>query len=103
MRSVTAWIARGAFQYEGGEAVAYVLRSAAPGEDPVAERRVLSFAREVGEGFLVRSGIEPGDVLVVHPLDRLEDGAALRVLETDDRRVPEIAPAGQGTELEAAR
>jgi len=74
------WIDRKSFVWRDGEPVAFVL-GGSDGETRTVERRVLRFSREHGEGFVVEAGLEVGDRLVVHPLDRMEDGVEVRVLE----------------------
>ena len=82
------WIDRLHFVWEEGEPVAYVVGSPG-GEDHVARRRVLTLLREHGEGFLVGDGLEPGDTLIVHPLDRMHAGALVRPLESPDPSIPD--------------
>ena len=45
------------------------------GGETLARERALVLGREHGEGFVVASGLEAGDQLIVAPLDRLSDGA----------------------------
>jgi multidrug resistance efflux pump len=81
--SAALWIDRRHFRWEGAEAVAYVLARSTDGrEGSVAERRPLTFVRESGEGFVVRDGLAAGDRLIVHPLDRMDEGVTVRPLET---------------------
>jgi len=65
------------FAWRAGRPVAFVWNA----ERRVAERRELVFDRGVGEGFLVESGLVPGEVIITSPLERLRDGTACRPLE----------------------
>lgn len=70
-------LARRHLRWDGAEAYAFVLVEREG--RAIAERRTLTFEREVGEGFLVASGLADGDRLIVEPLDRLTDGVTCRV------------------------
>ena len=65
------------FAWREGLPVAFVWNA----DERVAERRDLVFDRGVGEGFLVESGLVPGEVLIISPLERLRDGTPCRALE----------------------
>ena len=72
------WIARAEIRWEADGPVAWVLGEGPEGDR--AERRTLVFEREDGEGFVVRSGLAPGDRLIVRPLERLSPDAPVRAL-----------------------
>ena len=75
------WIARRHVHWSEGKPVAFVVEGA--GDQERAAERELVLVREHGEGFLVRSGLAAGDVLITHPLDRMRSGAV--VASTRDR------------------
>ncbi|HED64918.1 MAG TPA: efflux RND transporter periplasmic adaptor subunit [Planctomycetes bacterium] len=77
------WVPRSALDFTGGEARAFVLRTEPDGTSVAEERRPV-FARSVGEGFLVESGLSVGETLITHPLDRIADGVAVRALPPEE-------------------
>jgi RND family efflux transporter MFP subunit len=71
-REGVLWIDRRQIVWEGGEPLAFVL-VARDGES-VAEKRRLRFELDHGEGFVVASGLQAGDLIITTPLDRVGDG-----------------------------
>jgi len=75
-------VERAHLTYKGGKAQAYVLKEGPDGS--LAEVRSLELGRSVGESFVVRAGLVPGERLITGPLRHLTPGAQVR--RTDDTR-----------------
>jgi len=52
-------------------------------EDGAAKYREIELGRAVGELRIVRSGLEPGQDVIVHGLQRVSDGAHVRIMENE--------------------
>lgn len=64
-------------------------------EEGVAKRRVLKLGLRTGDGMVeVRSGLEPGERLVIRGAEALREGAKVRVVEGDGAPPPAEARAG---------
>ena len=86
-------IERKELTWRDGRPLAYVLEHADQG--PVARERSLELGRAVAEGFVVASGLRPGETLIVAPLDRMADGALCLAGEPNGK---EREPAGKERE-----
>lgn len=64
-----------------GNAIAMVVK-----EDDTIEQRTLTVARATGEKWVVSSGLEPGDRVVVEGLQRIRPGAKVSVVSADEAR-----------------
>jgi len=69
--------------WDGEEASCFVAR-AGPEGALTAERVALRLGAPHGEGFLVEAGLVDGDELIVHPLERLHDGARIQLRAAQD-------------------
>jgi len=74
------WIARGSVSWADGQPLAYV--AVEEGGRTVAAERELVLARAHGEGFLVQAGLQAGDVLITHPLDRMSPGCPVTTVRS---------------------
>lgn len=72
-------IGRGEFVWEDGKAVIHVLVGA-PGEVPVARRRVLELGAPVDGGWIVENGLRAGETLITGPHGLVRDGGACRLV-----------------------
>jgi multidrug efflux system membrane fusion protein len=70
------WIERQFLVWRRDEPFCFVARDGPEGVR-VAEERRLGLGAPHGEGFLVESGLDEGDELLIHPLERLSDGAEI--------------------------
>jgi len=73
------WVSRNHVVWSAGGPTAYVLVE--EGGRTLARERELRLAREHGEGFLLQSGLQAGDLLILHPLDRLSPGTVVQEAE----------------------
>lgn len=64
-----------------GKATAMVVK-----DDDTVESRVLTVARATGEHWIVTSGLEPGERVVVEGLQRIRPGAKVSVVSADEAR-----------------
>ena len=71
-------IDRGHFKRTGSAPVAYVVSSGEGGE-LFAVERALELGRAIADGYVVRSGLEPGERLIVAPLRQLSHGTPVRI------------------------
>lgn len=72
------WISRNHVFWSEEGPLAYVL--ALEQGRSVARARPLRLAREHGEGFLLQAGLQAGDLLITHPLDRMSPGALVEAI-----------------------
>lgn len=73
-------IPRASVLTKGGTPVAFV----ADPEQGIVRRRPVTIARTFGSRHLITQGLKPGELLVVTGQRLLQDGAAIRVVETRD-------------------
>jgi len=69
--------------WNGEEASCYVARDGPEGTR-TSERILIGLGAPHGEGFLVDGGLADGDELIVHPLERLYDGARIQISAGED-------------------
>jgi len=72
-------VERAHLTYKGGKACAYVWTEGPDG--PRAELRSLTLGRSVGESFVVRAGLVPGERLITGPLRQLTPDARVRAMD----------------------
>jgi RND family efflux transporter MFP subunit len=81
----------------GGQFFAYVAESGEAGAT-VARQRAVEPGPMVGNDYVVRSGLKPGDRLIVSGVQKIGDGAPVRILATGAAAspTPGAAPGGKG-------
>ncbi|MFP3941978.1 MAG: efflux RND transporter periplasmic adaptor subunit [Thermoanaerobaculia bacterium] len=83
-------------RWREGELGAVLVAESASGDEPARLRfRDVRILRVVGDEAVVSAGLEPGDLVVVSPLETPTDGMPVRVERIEPGEVPE-APAGPG-------
>jgi len=76
-----------------GEYFAFVAEPG-PNGSTVAHQRGVRLGPVVGNGYVVESGLKPGDRLIVSGIQKIVDGSPVNVTESAPARQP--APAGSG-------
>lgn len=66
---------RGVSRNTAGKATALVV-----GENEVVEQRLLTAERTIGDAWLVRDGLQPGDRVIVEGLQRIRPGATVKAV-----------------------
>lgn len=80
-----------------GQAIALVV-----GPDNVVEARPLKTARTLGTDWLVESGVQPGDRVIVEGLQRVRPGATVQPVEATNPAGGSSAPAAAGASVAPA-
>lgn len=81
----------------GGQYFAYVVESGEGGAT-VARQRVVEPGPVAGNDYVLKSGLEPGDQLIVSGVQKIGDGSPVTVVPgaTDSRQAPPKAPVEGG-------
>jgi membrane fusion protein, multidrug efflux system len=80
---------RGVSRNTAGKATALVV-----GENEVVEQRLLTAERTIGDAWLVRDGVQPGDRVIVEGVQRIRPGATVKAVPYTDKTPATINPSG---------
>lgn len=81
----------------GGQFFAYLAESGEAGAT-VARQRAVEPGPVIGNDYVVKSGLKPGDRLIVSGVQKIGDGAPVMILaaKATESPTPEAAPGGKG-------
>ena len=80
---------RGVSRNTAGKATALVV-----GENEVVEQRLLTAERTIGDAWLVRDGVQPGDRVIVEGLQRIRQGATVKAVPYTEKKPDSVNPSG---------
>lgn len=80
---------RGVSRNTAGKATALVV-----GENEVVEQRLLTAERTIGDAWLVRDGVQPGDRVIVEGLQRIRPGATVKAVPYTEKKPDSVNPSG---------
>jgi RND family efflux transporter MFP subunit len=75
----------------GGQYFVFVAESGAKGQ--VARQKAIALGEIVGDDYVVRSGLKPGEQIIVSNLQKIADGAPVRATPADAPGAPTATPA----------
>jgi multidrug efflux system membrane fusion protein len=85
-----------AVQYGSIGTYVYLVERSADGRETVRLRNVVTGARH-HDNIAILEGLAPGDRVVLEGLDRLRDGAAIRIVSGDEGKSPVAGESGDGS------
>jgi membrane fusion protein (multidrug efflux system) len=80
---------RGVSRNTAGKATALVV-----GENEVVEQRVLTAERTIGNAWLVKDGVQPGDRVIVEGMQRIRPGATVKAVPYTEKTSDSVNPSG---------